>query len=641
MKKIGELGSTAIDPQLDTTDMPFEDTPVTQNIQGGGSDQPNTIQVKAKSDPVDDVLKWITNNSNNAIVRGWIDKVEPLNDADRIVVMMAVKGKTNANLTLLKQQLTDASKVWNKAAVKKKNQQISAIRQKKKIVEIKYAPADTRGVTLEAAMALVNDSDPNRDKIFRYGSALVRIQADHPTTVQAVKQLNSTNINYPEIPVVKVYDRIATRHRLEQCAVYIIKDGKGNIKKPWPNDIIDGISTQNEVKFPPLTGIIQHPFVGSSGNLITQQGYDMSTGLYVQYADELNKGLIETPTKKDTDKALKFLCDKVYEDFPFVDKIDKIATVSAMLTALQRKMIADDSGCPGFLFDAPTQGTGKTTVVQIISYAIFGRSVAASSWCDKDTEMAKLLLSILLEGHGCVLFDNLPVGTRLESNELAKAMTGNSYSGRVLGKNQTATVPSNTVWLFTGNNIVISGDFNTRIIPIRLDSRCADPDRRTFSRTDIGSWCLNYRAEIIKACLVLVKADCSQLSKDVKPTRYPDWDKYVRLPLLAASGIDVADKFQQNKQADPDIEVRLNFLDAMFKECGSSGVTAVDLLHSSSSLRSCIADIFAPDTPSAQRFGKWLGGMKGQVLGGYRLTSSKGTSGEAKNRTIWIVEKTK
>lgn len=253
-----------------------------------------------------------------------------------------------------------------------------------------------------------------------------------------------------------------------------------------------------------------------------------------------------------------------------------------------------------------------------------------------------MLLAILLEGHGCVLFDNLPAGSSLASNELAKAMTGNSYSGRVLGRNRTAIVPSNVLWLFTGNNIAICGDFNSRVIPIRLDSRCADPDRRTFARRDIGSWCLKNRAEIIKACIILVMADCSQLSTDVKPTRYPDWDRFVRLPLLAASGIDVAEKFQKNKQADPEIENKLNLLKVLHKEFGSRPVTANEIIHvaeARNDIMTCMGDIFSSGLPSPYELGRWLGGSRNQIVGGYRLASSKGKSGDAKNRTLWTVDK--
>ena len=613
----------------------------TANIQGVSSGQDS---IEVKPDTVNDVLDWVNNNPDNVILSGWTDRVELLNESDRNAVKMAVKGKTKENLTLLNQQLKVAINAWNKAQKQALNQQKAAARRRKKIVEIDYDPVHTGVVTRKAARAIVNDTAPGRSTVFRYGNTLVSIQVATPTTVRGLTQLNNKAIKYPNMKVVKEYDTIGLMHRLEQSAVYIERKSEGDdTLHPWPKGIVEGIFSQIEVKFPVLTGIIQHSFIGSDGALVTRQGYDKDTGLFVEYDAALSKILIAKPKREDVAAALDVLCKKVLEDFPFVEKVDRIAAVAVFLTAIQRKLISDDSGCPGFLFDAPMQSSGKTTLAQVVSYSVFGRSVAASSWIDNDTEMAKLLLAILLEGHGCVLFDNLPAGSTLTSNELAKAMTGNSYSGRVLGRNRTATVPSNVLWLFTGNNISICGDFNTRIIPIRLDSRCADPDRRTFSRMDIGSWCLTHRAEIIKACLILIMADCSHLAKDVKPTRYPDWDRCVRLPLLAVSGIDVADKFHQNKQTDPELESRLNFLKALHVTFESESKTAKEIIQAAENGKNdiavCLGDVFPAGPPTSYQLGRWLGGIKNQVHGGYRLTSSTGKAGDAKNKTIWSVER--
>jgi putative DNA primase/helicase len=621
-----------------------EVTTKSPNIQGAGSGQNDIVSGQVQPETLADVLKWVTDNTDDVVSSGWVANVKPLNDSDRSVIQKAIKGKTGAKIVDLSQQLNDEIKVWKKEEAKVLNQKRTAARKSKGIVEIDYDPIHTGKVTEEAAMAIVNDTTPGRDKVFRYGNGLVSIQVDHPTTVRGISQLNDKNSMYPKMPVVKEYNTISLKHRLEKSAEYVCKDDEnGNTSKPWTNDIVDGLFGLTSVVFPPLTGIIQHPFVDLNGKLFAKQGYDEETGLYVKYGTSINSILIEKPKQKDVKAALDVLCNKVLADFPFAEEIDKISAVAVLLTAIQRKMITGDSGCPGFLFDAPVPGTGKTTLAEAVSYSIFGRPVAVSSWCDKDTEMAKLLLAIMLEGHSCVLFDNLPVGSTITSNELAKAMTGNSYSGRVLGRNKTATVPSNALLLFTGNNISICGDFNTRIIPIRLDSRCADPDRRPFTRTDIGRWCLNHRAEIIKACLILVLADYSQLPKDFKPTRYPDWDRYVRLPLLAATGIDIADKFQQNKQADPEIEIQLSFLTAMFKEFGGKSVISNQIIQvaavSNSNIHVCMADRFPAGSPSAAELGRWLGGFKNQILGGYRLTSSKGTKGDAKNRTVWMVQK--
>ena len=222
-------------------------------------------------------------------------------------------------------------------------------------------------------------------------------------------------------------------------------------------------------------------------------------------------------------------------------------------------MITDDAGCPGYLFTAPIQSSGKTTLCQLINYALYGRPVAATSFAKDDTEMAKHLLGILQEGQSCVLFDNLPEGLVIDSYELAKAITSDSYSNRWLGQNQTVTVPSSVLWLITGNNISVSGDFNTRFLNIELDTKDANPDQRCFKRRDIGVWCEQNRSKILGACMKVIIEGASYTNTDLKPTRFPEWDRFVRFPLFKTSGTDIAEIFQKNKLSDPKIEGQLIF----------------------------------------------------------------------------------
>lgn len=388
-EEISELGSAPTDPQLDTTFDNEKTTTNTQNIQGVASDDNDNVSGQVKPDAVSDVLKWVENNTGDIISSGWINKIRPLSDGDRKAIKNAIKSKTGVNLSALNQELSDAINVWKKAEAKALNQKRTDARKNKGIVEIEYDPVHTGRVTRKAARSIVNDTTPSRDKVFRYGNTLVSIQVAHPTNVRGLSQLNCKFIKYPNMQVVKEYDTISLRHRLEQSAVYIEKNKEGkDILHPWPKDIVDGIFSQSGVYFPILTGIIQHPFVSSDGRLSINQGYDQNTGIFVEYDEALGQILIAKPKREDEAAALDVLCKKVLEDFQFVEKIDMIAAVAVFLTAIQRKLIADDSGCPGFLFDAPTQSSGKTTLAQAVSYSVFGRSVAASSWIDRAGKVA-------------------------------------------------------------------------------------------------------------------------------------------------------------------------------------------------------------------------------------------------------------
>ena len=623
------------------------------NAKGIAVKQDNSVSLCVPATTVDEALKWVEQTDPDEIAKEWTNKIRFLAATGQNTVKKAISTKTRISLRPLNAVLKAAKVNWKKVKIKSMNSKQAAKRKTHNIVGIEFDEANTRKVTLEAARALANDNTPGHDLVLRYGSELVSIQSDSPKTAGSVTQLLNKNIPNPKMSVIRPYVTNTLRHRLEQAAIYLIRDTEnGDRTVQWPKLIIDGIGQQNEVKFPPLTGVVPHPFIGVNGAVFAKQGYDKATGLFARHNNGLGKNLPINPTKTDINRSLTFITDIVFEDFPFADRIDEITAVAVLLTALQRKVITDDSGCPGFLFDAPTQGTGKTILAQVINYSIFGKQAAATSWSSNDNEMGKHILAILREGHSCVLFDNVPEGSCLTSNELAKAMTGNSYSGRMLGGNTTITVPTNILWLFTGNNISICGDFNSRILPIRLDSQEADPDHRTFKRPNIGMWCMEHRAEIIRACLTIVMGDGSATPNITGQTRYPGWNKYVRLPLLAASGVDVADLFQRNKTSDPEMDSKKSFLEAMFKEYGGKSVTAKDIcqnvanpnsangtIYKDSALGDVFADLFPENIPSSRVLGIWLGKLKGQIICDYRLTSDTGKTGDNKNRSVWTVEK--
>ena len=248
------------------------------------------------------------------------------------------------------------------------------------------------------------------------------------------------------------------------------------------------------------------------------------------------------------------------------------------------------------------------------------------------------------------MFDNLQEGSVVESNELAKVLTADSYSNRWLGRNQTITVPCSVLWMFTGNNVSVCGDFNTRILPIELDPRTANPDQRSFSRGDVGSWCEQNREKILSACMQVIMAGKDFNRSGVKPSRFPTWDKFVRCPLLKITGEDIGEIFQKNKQADPKIEGQRAFFETWFDVFGSTPVTAKEILNRCQAGTNCstegdqamleaMEDIFSSGVPTTRSLGKWLSGMKNRFFGDYKLIhAGVGTNRVQKDKALWSVQ---
>jgi hypothetical protein len=601
--------------------------------------------------PLEKILQLIEETEDHkTILNGWIDKTRGMNAVSADTVMRAVSEKTGVKLRPLSRDLKTKQCAWQAEKAEARRKNISAKFKAEGLTKISYLAESTGKTTMQVAKILFNDANPAHDLVLRHGTELVSVVKGRPCTVRMIQRIYDSGGEYPEMPILHRYTTETLRHRIEQIAVLYKANNYGEmVPSKWPTDILKGLGAQHKIAAKQLTGIVEHPFVDKNYQAFVEQGYDPKTGLYTMFDSDIVTGLQTSPGIFDATIAYNFLKDEVMADFPFASELDVVGAIAALLTALQRKMIVGDSGCPGFLFDAPTQSTGKTTLAQIFSYSIYNRPAAATSWSDSDEELGKHILAILREGHSCVLFDNLPNGAALKSNELAKAMTGNSYSKRILGENTTATVPSSVLWLFTGNNVSVVGDFNTRILPIRLDAKMADPDRRKFSRVDIGTWCMENRGKIIDACLTIIMAS-KDFKPDVSPTRYSEWDNFVRLPLLNITDIDIAELFERNKAADPEFEGRRVLLEVLYDVFGEQSVTATeirdkaygesgDYCREKTGLNDALADIFPKGLPTSRALGKWLGKLKGAIIGDYQLTATKGTTRENRGRQCWCVSK--
>ncbi len=591
-----------------------------------------------KPNTVEEVSEWMGNiRDPKDILTGWIEKTRGMDAVSTDTIIKAVSQKTGVGLRPLKEDLKNQKKTWRLEKQNKSDAEKSIKLALAGIKDVEYKKTATGDVVMQLAERL-----RDLDTVYRYGNLLVSVVESRPESVKTVQQVHGNGGVYPLKKVIHVHTVETCRHELEKVVRCIEYTEKG-VKKEIliPTLIVQGLLDTPNSKDKPLTGLVEHPYVDSGYNPVVKQGYDPNTGLFKSFPDDLSFSFQNTPSISEAKAAFQYLRDEVMVDFPFASDLDMVGGISIMVTALQRKMITGDSGCPGYQIDAPARSTGKTALIQMVSYSIYNGPVAASSWSNNDEEIGKHILGILREGHSCVLFDNLPQGTSLESNELAKAMTNPIYSKRLLRENKTMTVPSQVLWIFTGNNISIAGDFNTRMLQIRLDANMADPDRRKFKRPDLGAWCQQNRAKIIHACMTIILANKGSKT-DIAPTRFGEWDKFVRMPLFEATGIDIADLFERNKSTNAKTEGLGILLESWYEEFGEQPVTSKEVLkhisvEGDTNLEDALRDIFGGKLPTTRELGSWLSALKGRIIGEYRVSSTIGTSKEQLNISCWKV----
>lgn len=165
----------------------------------------------------------------------------------------------------------------------------------------------------------------------------------------------------------------------------------------------------------------------------------------------------------------------IMADFPFVDEASRANAIAAMLTPVCRPAIKGPT--PLALFDATTQGTGKTLLSEVVSLIVSGREGALFSAPREPEEWRKQLTSVLREGSSIVIIDN--VNHRLNSADLCKALTETIHGDRILGQSQTIILPVRCTWIATGNNLQLGGDMPRRCYWVRMDAKCSRPLSRT------------------------------------------------------------------------------------------------------------------------------------------------------------------
>ena len=485
--------------------------------------------------------------------------------------------------------------------------------------------------------------------VLSHGSRLVAIRMSKPTTVREVRREHDAALD--EVPLAMIVDPYQY-HELKarvckSIAFIVVNDGEW-VEVPPPNEVIRAMLEHSHKRAPALVGIIEHPVMGQNGELLVENGLS-DDGLYVRISKDLVPTLADQITHEMAGESLRWIVDVVLADFPFATEADVAGAVAALLTAIQRRMFDSNEGCPGFLTTAPIQSSGKTAFFQLLFALVWGRTAAATNWSSSDEELGKHILAILLEGHGGVLFDNLEEGGRIESNVLSRAMTSPKFTGRLLGENQQATVPTNCLWCFTGNNISASGDFNTRILPISIDPGVENPDQRSFSRPDLAEWCERHRKEFYEHALTILVGyqrhrRAGGEAPTTKPTRYTKWDQQVRHAMLWAGSADPAVLFEQNKTEDPEREGYRQFLAVWFEEYGNNPMPLSKVLGdisvpgSNSELKDAVYDLLPDGKLTSQRLGSTIRKFNGRWIDGFRISAVP--VGERSHRSkSWYVER--
>lgn len=412
----------------------------------------------------------------------------------------------------------------------------------------------------------------------------------------------------------------------------------------------------------PLRGVVHSVTVRADGSLVNTPGYDEKTGLlYLPTPGLTIPPIPDNPSSNQVEWARAMIMWMLAE-FSFITPADRANYIGLMLTPLLR-----DVASPPYklaVIEAHQPGSGKTFLARALITTHGG--VFRSELPSEEPEIKKSITSILDVTTGpVVVFDN--VSGILRSSTLAGLITTPEWTDRRLGTGSQVRATNNRLWVVTGNNMALGGDFARRTIRVRLDPGVPRPDlRANFRIPNFESWVNDNRGKILWALLTLVRNWYSQgrpTSQGRGADSFRQWGDTIQGILAAANfGPDVGyfDDPTINIEAPAvgDDEWKV-FLEAIYERFGEGEWTAKELLSHvyegipaathlpAGGARSMHIDLLPGDLIVKRRHGEpivsltrslgwWLRNREGRWAGEYTIKSVKA---QGANMSKWHVAK--
>lgn len=394
--------------------------------------------------------------------------------------------------------------------------------------------------------------------------------------------------------------------------------------------------------FPVLAGVVEAPQLFEDGRVLELEGYDAPSGLLLRTRGVAFAPIAHSPTQEDARRALRSLDEQLFAGFPFVAECDRAAALSCVLSAVGRSTYAQG---PAFGATAPNRSCGKSTLLRLGAILATGRGPALIDPGSNDEESDKRILSVLVEGHRFVSFDNLRDAEQLDTPSIAKAITEPVYTGRPLGKTGTISLPTDGVlFTYSGVNLEPRGDTVSRSVLIRLDPAVERPWAKNWGTRDPTGVAQERRGELVSAALTVIKAFINAGCPDqgCGSFRLENWNRLVRNAVIWAGYADPLAGMTQLESGDPENEPCADLMAAWSRVFGERVVTASEVVAAcngaNDDLKQALLVVAASgrttDAVEPRRLGKFLARYERRVVGGLRFMRL----GESGTRARWALQ---
>ena len=306
------------------------------------------------------------------------------------------------------------------------------------------------------------------------------------------------------------------------------------LQRPFIDALMDMSAAESSM--PVARAINTAPLVAMNGNIIDGVGLDRQSGLIHRIEPQLRACLpTHPPTAQEVRDALRWLLDEWLVDVN-ADMTGKLLVLMLCLSMIERVLLKER---PAWFVTAGHRGGGKTTLVLMLTMAVFGRLAAAAAWSDKEEERRKALFSYLRQGIAVLVWDNIRRGAQITSPAIEKALTSPEVSDRVLQESRSETASAATVQIFNGNNIGPKGDMTSRSFRITINVDRPDPENRPFVHPDPLAWTAQNRQQILRCLYTILIYGCqNRPAGQVQKTRFKDWWSLCGWPVELAASSD-------------------------------------------------------------------------------------------------------
>jgi len=327
--------------------------------------------------------------------------------------------------------------------------------------------------------------------------------------------------------------------------------------------------------------LVSHtPLARADGSVLDDPGYDEAS--QVLYLPEQGLRVPPVPPEPSVEEveAARDLILWMLVDFPFVSEHDRANYLGCLLLPLLRNIVPPPYQM--LIIGAPQRGSGKSLLAEIIRIVHGG--VFRSEIPDGEDERRKVITSILDGTSAPVIqFDN--VSGVLKSSTMDGLLTNAVWSDRRLGGNENVIVPNDRLWVVTGNNVMIGGDMDRRVLWSTINANLEHPELRSpteFEESDLRGWVGDHRSEVLHSMLVLIRAWVAA----GRPVREaPTSDSFGTMQqtlrgIMRHAGIGGEVGHQKSKPKRPDLDAEdwSIFLQAVRRVMGDEAWTARELL---------------------------------------------------------------